>query len=1212
MPFVHLVNHSHYSMLRSSIRIEALVAAALADAGEQTVFEDHINMKLEKGPDGKLLPEGTPFKGAMALTDHANMFGALDFYFGALKKGIKPILGCELLFCPEGGPDRSGPDVVMLLAENDEGYHNLIDLVSQGYLLPHSGEPVVDWKRIAERNSGLFALYGGRRSNLGAAVLGDRERTAEQRVKSLKAVFGDHLYLMLQNHGGRGAADEEKILRATLGLCERLGVPPVATNDNHYAAPDDQKAWQVLRCIDRKEKFADYREEWPGDLSVRRAEEMELRFRDWPEALANTVRIADACNVIIEMDVGDRYWPRFPIPEGFADADEYLAHLAWERAPKRYPEMTEEVRTRIQYELDTMKQMHVAGYMLIVQDFIVWAKENGVPVGPGRGSAAGSVVAYVIGITNIDPMKYGLLFERFLNPERVSMPDIDTDFADSGRAKVIEYVSEKYGRDCVGQMATYGKLKAKAVLNDVGSALGVDRKEIAVVTKLIPPLAKGLKAPAKKKHEDDVYADEIQEVRDTFVNGTELYRTIWEISLKLEGLARQPGLHAAAVIIAPRPLRELAPLYKDPTSPTPAIQYDKTYAESVGFLKMDFLGLRNLSVITDACEMIRENHGVELDMDNIDIADPETYRLLQEGRTVAVFQFESAGMRNYLRQLKPTSIFELIAMNALYRPGPMDSIPTYISRKNGREPVDCYDPKFEPILGETYGVIVYQEQVMRLAQKLSSFTLGGADQLRRAMSKKKGMEKFEGPFKDGAVKNGFPRELAEKLWDVLIPFSNYAFNKSHSAAYGFVGFQTAFLKAHYPAEYMAANITSEINSNERVAELIQECRDMGIRVIPPDVNKNLAQFSVKDGCLNYGLAGIRNVGLDAGRLIVAEREKNGPFRSVFDFARRMVAARAINKKGMESLAMAGAFDNLPGTRAEQFASVDKAIDHATRYVQERESAQVNLFGGFGADDAVQAQDPQLESAVPWSSLELLAKEKAMLGLFVSSHPLQNYRLELRSFASSNLLPENLNRLPFSDKPENLPWSERGRNDWRHLVYLGGMIEKMQSKISTKGANEGKPFGTGRLADQYGGVEVVFWPDVYARVQDLVGAESIVLVSGYLEHGRGDRSRIQFVGEDAWSLESVMSKMTRSLHVDLDLDAIGPSTLEEIAELLDDCAPERGAPGAKVVFHAAIPRKRRVHSLRDEKHVVEVTRGLVRELGELVGGEDRLRLGRSAS
>ena len=1206
MPFVHLINHSDFSMLRSSIRTDDIVANAKRDADEQTVFEDHANMRREKDPEnkGKFLEKGSvPFSGAAALTDRGNMCGALELYFPAIQAGIKPILGCELIYAPKGRRDLSDPDIVWLLAENNEGYYNLIDLVSQGYLNDYKDEPVVDWKRMTEKNKGLFAIYGGRRSHLGRALLDGNAKLAKERVDALRELFDhDHFFLTIQNNG---APDDKTLIAKTEELADAEGIQVVATGDNHYARREDRKAWQVLRCIARREKLADYKDEWPGELHCRTADEMELLFRDRPEAIANTVKIADACNVVIRTKTGYEFWPVFPIPEGFADADEYLAHITWERAPKRYPDMTEEQRTRIQNELDMMKKMHVAGYMLIVQDFIVWSKEHGVPVGPGRGSAAGSVVAYIIGITNIDPFSSGLLFDRFLHPERVSMPDIDTDFSDLERGRVVDYVAERYGQDCVGQIITYGRLKAKAVLIDVASVLGMNRNEFNAVTKKIPALINGLQAPPKKK-EGKSSVDEMPEMREHFVNGTEQYRQIWAIALKLENLVRQAGVHAAAVIIAPKPLRELAPLYRAAGEKTPAIQYDKHYAEDIGFLKMDFLGLRNLSVITDALEMIEENHGVKLDMDHVDLTDPEAFKLMQEGRTIGVFQFESPGMQKYLRTLRPTSIFELIAMNALYRPGPIESIPRFIKRKNGEEPIDCYDPKFEGILGETYGVIVYQEQVMKLSQELSGFSLGEADNLRRAMAKKKGMETFEGKFKDGAVARGFPRALAEKLWDVLIPFSNYAFNKSHSAAYGFVAFQTAFLKAHYPAEFMAANITSEIANADRVAVLIQECRDLGIKVIPPDVNRNKAQFSVLDGCLNYGLAGIRGIGMPAARAIVAERAKGGPFRSLFDFARRMAGENLINKKALECLTMAGAFDGLEGTRASQFASVDKAIDHGAKCLREKESAQVNLFGDFGGEGPA-PEDPQLENAAPWSSLELLDKEKKVLGLFVSSHPLEDYELELRSFSTAELLRD----FPFSDLPEGLPWRQRNDPSLKRRVFVGGMVEKFQARVSEKGQNAGKPFGSGVLATKAGEhLDFVFWPDVFAAVQDRVAPESIVLLSGYLEHRRGGGpDDVQLVGENAWSLESVLPKLTRAVHVDVDLSAQGAEFLDELNEFLDDCAPEPGEPAAKIVINAALPSKKRVHALLDQKHAVAVTRGFVKSLAALAGGTSRIRLAR---
>lgn len=1232
MPFVHLINHSNYSLLRSTIRVKNLVQFTKKEAREGFNFDDHANMRREKDEKKRYLERGTrPFANAVALTDLGNMFGALDFYFTALNSaksdfaGIKPILGCELKWStnfPQADTGQaihairaaeSALDTVVLLAENESGYHNLIDLVSQSFLLLKKQpkeiralEPIVSLDLIREKSDGLIALYGGRRSSLATLLAKGKEKAAQKQLELLRSVFkSENLFVMLQDHGAKG---ERKIVEKSDRLARQLGLSTVVTNDNHYLQKEDLEAWKIF-CGIETGKLYEYDPAESGDLYTPSIAEMEERFKEYPEALMNSVRIADRCNVVIESDVGDKYWPVFPLPEGYKDADEYLAHLTWERAPRVYPQMTEEQRERLSSELSMMKTMHVASYMLIVQDFINWAREHGVPVGPGRGSAAGSAVAYVLGITKIDPLRFGLIFERFLNPERVSMPDIDTDFSDLGRIKVINYVREKYGDECVAQIITYGRLKAKAVLKDVGRILQVEAKEMNDLTKLIPDRVTALVTPQNGKSKSNViYADEVPEVVDAFIKtGDQRNRSIWKYAVELEGLVRQAGIHAAAVIIAPEPLHRLAPIYCTPDDSTPALQYDKTHVEDVGFLKMDFLGLRTLSVISSTVEMVKENRGIEIDIDRIDLSDAKTYAMLGRGHSMAVFQFESPGMSKYLRKLRPTCIEDLIAMNALYRPGPMQFIPQYIQRKNGEEAVDCYHPDLEPILGETYGVIVYQEQVMRLAQKLSGFSLGGADQLRRAMSKKKGLENYEKDFIGGAVKNGYSEQLARQLWEVLIPFSEYAFNKSHAAAYSFVAFQTAYLKAHYPQEFMAANLTTEFDKHDRLAVLLQECRALNIEIIPPNINVNLELFTVLDGKINYGLAGIRNVGLPAAAAIVDERKRNGPFLSIYDLTARLSSISLITQKALECLVMAGALDVLQGSRAEQYATISTALQRAKTLHDDRERGFISLFDSM-SDPSTPPKLP-LVSAPPWSSMELLAKEKDVLGSYISSHPLEMYQVELRDFCSSTLAPEEIAQLPLTTSRWSYEGGKRIQKQ-KNLVVLGGLISEMKSRM---GANSTRPHGTGKLSDQSGSISLLFWPEEYAAVQSKVGNEEIVLIEGTISQQRsrdGDASDapLQIVGERVWPLESAVERLTKKIHLQIDLRATDETLLMELAELLEDCSDDSSG-SVPLYLHVITTKARMMHSLFSKKIKVLPTKALVTSLATLLGGIDKIKLER---
>ena len=1173
MSFVHLQTHSEYSMLKASARIEDLLKQA-AQLGQK----------------------------AVALTDHGNMFGVLEFYMVAkdLKKkkniDIKAILGSHMYVEDEtiAGVVQSHDDGQMqrlvLLAESDLGYRNLVKITSWRYETSDrwSPIPVIPLAVIKEHSEGIIALAGDYYSRAGSDLTQGREANAQRWFEQLAEIFDEtHLYMTLQDHG---ISDEGLLNKGLRTIAQAILRPLVVTQNVHYIKQEDAQGHKALLCIGEARKLHDFETKaFPSDqFYLKSSEEMAALFPNDLEALANTELIADRCNVVIKTHIGDTFWPKFEFPPEFADVDAYISHLAWQMLPKRFPNPTEQVTARLQYELDMIKQMKVAGYLLIVQDFIIWAKNNGIPVGPGRGSAAGSLVTYVIGITNIDPLRFDLLFERFLNPERVSMPDIDTDFSDKERHLVIKYVAEKYGEQCVTQIVTYGAMKAKAVVRDVGRVLGLEMYEINQIAKLIPA-------------ELDINLDKAWKASEdlrNFIDSRDKYKELWKLSIQLEGLVRQAGVHAAAVIIAPVPMSNLAPLYRASANDTPVIQYDKHYAEDIGLLKMDFLGLRNLSVIQDALALIKGTRNIDLDIDAIDLSDAKTFDLLGKGLTVGVFQFESGGMQQYLRNLKPTGLEDLIAMNALYRPGPIEQIPHFIARKHGQEEVDYYHPDLSQVLGETYGVIVYQEQVMRIAQIVSGFTLGGADLLRRAMAKKdlSKMAELETEFIQKAVDRGYSREIMKRLWDVLLPFCGYAFNKSHAAAYAYVAYQTAFLKANYGPEYMAANMTSEMTSTDNLVTLIVECRKMGVKILHPDINHSVSEFTVSDNAIRYGLSGIKNVGTAVIEDLVEEREINGPFTSLFDLCKRVLEHQTgkeaqgsgkrppLNKKTLECLTMAGALDHLHGSRAALHATVDKALEVANRTKKDKDSGQISLFD-MGASTAAQplVQDEQIEQVEPWTYLELLSKEKEVLGLYLSGHPIDEYRAELRGFTTCALSESEIMEVAVGTQ-----------------ITLGGIILSMRT-MSAK-ADPTKLFGIAVIQDFHGEMELFLGAEVFEKYRNHLSTDMMVLVKGKLDKGNRDEKTRQVKVERIIPIEEARQKYARYVHVEMKTSGLVEATLGSIREALEAYAfPEDVQGGCQLVFH--------METASETEHTLHATRfrfpcepALLSRLGEIVGND----------
>ncbi len=1139
---------------------------------------------------------------ALALTDHGNMFGIMEFYKAvheynkkeeeeAKKKGeviqkakFKAIIGCDLYVAPDSRLNRNYSTnqplhhKLILLAATDVGYKNLLHICSDGYLDGYYQKPRIDHESLRGHSEGLICLTSNFQGEVGHYLLKGNEKRAHEILNTYAELFGkENVYLCVQSHG---VAEEETVNRRFLELHQAEGWKLLAVNDVHYLNKADAEAHEVLLCIEGGHKIKDVdHPRFPSDqFHMRSSEEMAKLFADYPGAITNTVDIAEQCKVVIE--IGNLHLPQFPIPDTFPNSDAFLAHLSHQGLAKRFPVVSQEYSDRLDFELAMMKNMKVAGYMLIVQDFINAARKMDIPVGPGRGSAVGSLVSFAVGITDVDPIKYKLLFERFLNPERVTMPDIDTDFSDSGRQAVIQYVIDKYGIDSVTQIVTYGRLKPKAALKDVARVLGIDHREVERVNKLIPALINGLVRPKDDKKTETNYVSDIPDVMKAIEAGGEPYQLMWKYALSLEGVVRQAGMHAAAVIIAPKAVVNFAPLFRQPDSDQTMIQYDMKYTEDIGLLKMDFLGLRNLSVIKDALLQVEETTGIKLDLSTLPEKDGPTLQLLGKGMTVGVFQFESAGMQDYLRKLKPSGIEDLIAMNALYRPGPMQFIPQFIARKHGMEATDCYHKDLEPILLETYGVIVYQEQVMQIAQVLSGFSLGSADLLRRAMSKKdlKKMDALRPKFIEGAKERGYNAKLAERIWDVLLPFSEYAFNKSHSAAYATIAYQTAYLKTHYPAQFMAANMNSEMHDTSRLVVLLNECKNIGLQVTFPNINISLAKFSVMDGKIVYGLGGIKNVGLGAVEKIVQERDEHGPFTSIFDLCKR-VDLQNLNRRALESLVLGGALpDEIPGNRAQQFAAVESALAFAQSFQQDRSVGQVSLFEGgqAGSIATLESDEPQLPKVDPWPYNEMLEKEREVLGLYLSGHPLEPYRAELEGFATCTLDPDRLRALPTDTN-----------------VVFGGMITKIKTHLSLK---DNRTFAFADLQDFVGQCEVVFWSDAFEEVRHLVELDSMVLIRGNWKLDK-KMGKLQLVASKVLPLADAREKLTRSVHVKLKTGGLQDPDVRRIYDL---CSEYEGT--CQLVLHLE-DQKHRDLAMVSNKLLISPEKLLTSSLTNLVGANN---------
>jgi DNA polymerase III subunit alpha len=1112
--FVHLHLHSEYSLLDGACRIEELLDRA-------------VQLKMP----------------AMAITEHGNMFSSIVFHDQARKRGINPILGCEVYVAPgdrrtkNGTPGETANHLV-LLAETKEGYHNLIKLVSSGYTEGFYYKPRIDKDLLAQHARGLIGLSSCLKGEVATGLRTEQQQKALHAAATYRDILGrDNFFLEMQYQG----IEEQTIVNAGLQpIARELGLDLVVTNDVHYLENSDFRPHDILLCIGTGKSVHDTeRLKYHGDqFYLKTAEEMLAVFSDYADAVHRTVRIAERCNV--DLSFKENYLPNFDVPAGFS-LDEYFEHIVRQGFEMRLPRLRElqakgqlahtidEYERRLTYEIDMIKKMKYPGYFCIVWDFIRYAREQGIPVGPGRGSAAGSFVAYCLRITDVDPIEYDLIFERFLNPERVSLPDIDIDFCERRRGEVIEYVTQKYGRENVAQIITFGTMKARAVVRDVARVMDIPYADADRVAKAVPP---ALDMTLEKALAESPPLKELEQ-KD------ERVKELLAIARRLEGMTRHASVHAAGVVIAPRPLTEFVPLYKSQKDEI-VTQWAMKEVERVGLLKMDFLGLSTLTLIADCLAEIKRTEGIDLDIDAIPLNDEKTYKLFSDGQTYGVFQFESSGMRELLRKAKPARLDDLIALNALYRPGPLKSgmVDDFIARKQGKTEVKYELKQLEPILADTYGVIAYQEQVMRIAAVLAGFTMGQSDVLRKAMGKKdpKVMAKQREAFMEGALKNGIHEKKAKKIFDLMEFFAGYGFNKSHSTTYAWVAYQTAFLKANYPSHFMSALLTIEAANTDKLAMYLGECRELGIPILPPDINASQLAFTVEtsraaqavlDGItlpnppVRFGLCAVKNVGEGAIRSMLGVRETHGRIDSLFTLCEE-VDQRLVNKRPIESLIKAGAFDDLadgpiPSRRARLFAAVDKAIEHGGRHQRNRDEGMVSFFD-LAQDDEPVAAIP-LPNAAPWTEAQQLAFEKEALGLYMSGHPLERFSDDLKAFGA-----QRIGELTASLAD----------------VWVPGIISGIRA-LKTK---KGDRMAVFVLDDIAGGIEVVVFPETFAKHGALIAGDAMILVRGKFEK---DEESARLVASELMPIAALRERTTRE--VVIHLPASSRNTFEALSELL---------------------------------------------------------------
>lgn len=1068
---------------------------------------------------------------SIAITDHGNMFGVKKFHDTALKKGIKPIIGCEVYLAKNRliKDKNEKHSHLILLAKNKIGYHNLIKLVSKAQIEGFYKKPRIDKKLLFENKNGLIvssACIGGQ---IPRFILDKKFQEAKDEIIEYKKEFSDDFYLEIQRHKtGKIEVDknvfdkQETVNKYLLKYSKELNVKIIASNDAHFLNKEDAEAHDILLCLSTgADKDDPNRMKYTGEEFVKTPKEMINLFKDIPEAIKNTNEVSEKIeNYQLNRDV---ILPEYPLPENFVEQDDYLKFLTYEGAKKHFPEITEEISKRIDYELRIIKDMGFAGYFLIVQDFLVAARKMDVKVGCGRGSAAGSLVAFCIKITDIDPLKYKLLFERFLNPERVTMPDIDIDFDEEGREKVLNWVVKKYGKKRVAQIITFGTMASRMSIRDVARVLKLDLPIADKLAKLVPDVAKiNLKKAFKA----------VKELNDAKKSADEKTSKTLKFAETLEGSVRHVGVHACGVIIGKDDLINHIPLTRAKDSDLLLTQFDGSYVEDVGMLKMDFLGLKTLSIIKDALENIKLSIGIEIDMNEIPFDDKKTFELYQRGETIGTFQFESEGMRSHLKNLKPTNIEDLIAMNALYRPGPMDYIPSFISRKHGTEKIKYPHKSLEHILKDTYGIMVYQEQIMQTAQIMGGFSLGSADILRRAMGKKKMeiMQEQKIKFIEGAKKKGISEKKSTEVFDIMTEFAKYGFNRSHSAAYSVIAFQTAYLKANYPAEYMSAVLSRNLSDLKKITIFMDECKSMKLAVKGPDINESHLKFMVnKKQDLRFGMAAIKGIGTNVVEDIVRERNENGFFKDRYDFVER-INKKSTTKKVIENLVLAGAFESVDGEkvfRSQYFVEIEKnttyadiLIRYGNKFQEDKNKNKNSLFGG--GNNSIQIQKPQMQVCEAWTKIDRLNKEKEVIGIYLSSHPLDDFHFEMNYFCNTKI--NDLQNL------ENL----RGRE-----IKMGGIIASVENKMTKKG----KPFGTMVLEDYDNTKKFVFFSKDYENFKEYMNENDIIFLKGVVQKSyRGSELELKI---NSISMFSHLKTKIKSIALKIPVHKINGNLLTEL-------------------------------------------------------------------
>jgi len=1136
--FTHLHLHSQYSLLDGAISFEKLLKRC---------------KELEMD--------------SVAVTDHGNMFGAVEFYTKALAAHIKPILGIEAYIAPASRFDRAKTSIadaayhLILLAENNTGYKNLLKLASAGYTEGFYYRPRIDKEILAELNAGLIATSACLKGEIPTLLAKGDEKAANAAAQSYLNIFGpDRFFIEIQNHEN----DDPGISEAMINLANKMGLPLVATNDVHFLQDDDYEAHNCLCCISTGKNADDpTRMIYPKDVFLKNPEQMRSLFAETSEACDNTLAIAERCSV--ELDLKHRHAPRFK-PDDGTTAEEFLTKLCYEGAKQRYGKITDEIKSRIDRELDVIESKGFASYFLIVWDFCNYAHKNNIPVG-ARGSAVGTVVGYCLGLCDVDPIRYDLLFERFMDPERNEMPDVDIDICQTGRAKIIDYVRRKYGH--VAQIITFGTMKAKAVIRDLCRVLGVSLAEADRLAKLVPfsldmTLDKALKTEPQLKQ--------------AYEQSEETRRVI-DICKKLEGLARHASVHAAGVVIADEPLTNFIPLYKASDSDDVITQFEGPMVEKVGLLKMDFLGLKTLSVLERARQLVKSIHAKDIDLEKIALDDPKVFELFAGGRTKGIFQFESGGMQDLLMKMKPDRIEDLIAANALYRPGPMILIPDYIDRKHGAK-WDLPHPIMKEILGETYGIMVYQEQVMRICNRLGDIPLREAYTLIKAISKKKArtIAKERERFISGCVDKGLSKNQAQQIFELIERFAGYGFNKSHSTRYAIIAYQTAYIKAHWPVEYMAALLTYEMDNTDKVVDYIAECKAMNIEVLPPDINESGVDFTPlyregddKKGVIRFGLAAVKGVGEKAVEQMIAARQNIGRFQSLFHFCEN-VDLRAVNKQVLEALIKAGAFDRLGGNRAQMMAGLEHAMQNGSAIQADKQNGQMNFFGQMAEAQDYSQDHTRLPNVPPWPEPQMLAYEKQVLGFYVTSNPLSHYAETINLYSTANTL--------------QLADYNRDRQ-----IVIGGMITKIRFNLTRTGRNVGSKMAVFTLEDLQGHVEVVLFPDVLNRFADALVADTIVFVKGKVDYRRGTPN---ILAVELITLDEVREKLAAKVRIRLDAKDV---TKQKVAMIKSIC---RSHKGRSPLYVAIRTDKGRVYATADKSLSVNPDLDFCRKMRQLVG------------